>query len=142
MVGGNASSGQVFVDTAVGGRVEVAANDKRDLIPVAVDWSRFFTYCRGSRRILRETVDDLIDLIHHQRRLNQLHITELRVPMNMHVGNNESRPSLLSLKHAHDSNITLAKDTVKHVLCLLEILPLHRDLTKFDQVFLNQCIPV
>ena len=61
--------------------------------------------------------------------------------MDVGVGDDEPGPRLLVLHQADDSNIVLAEYAVEHVVCLLEVLPLHGHRTEFDELLFDQLVP-
>ena len=67
-------------------------------------------------RQARETIGDLLQFVHHHGNLYQLDVTELRVPVNVYIGNDEPRPSVSVLEKGNDANIVLCEDAIVHVL--------------------------
>lgn len=85
-------------------------------------------------------VGDLLDFIHHERDLYELHVAELRVPFQMGVCNDESCACFSVLERTDDGDVIPNKDTVEHIVGLLEIRTLHGDLVELDEVLFNKLV--
>jgi hypothetical protein len=133
---------QEFVDSRVGHRVEVSADDSRDLGTVRV--VRRGVVALGeveARGEASKVVANLVQLVHEHRDLHQLDVAELGVPSDVRVGDDEAGPRVAVLEERDDGDVVLRHDPVEHVLRLLEVRSAHRDLVELDELLLHQCEP-
>lgn len=126
------------VDAGPGFRVEVAADDGRDLARVGVDGRLVVARTEiALGRQLAEPDGDALELVHEHGDLDELDVLELGVPVDVGVGDDETHAGLAMLEQGDDRDLILGHDPVEHVLRLAEVGPAHRDLVELDELRLD-----
>jgi hypothetical protein len=85
---------------------------------------------------------DLLNLVDEQSGLDELDIPVRRIPVNVCVRNYKTSARFFVLHETNDGNVVLAQHAIEHVVCLLEVLSLHRNGTEFNELLLHQLVSV
>jgi len=83
---------------------------------------------------------DLFDFVNEEGSLDKLDIPVSRVPVNMRIRDDEACSSFFVLQQTNNGNVVFAQYAIEHVICLLEVLSLHRNGTEFDELLLHQLV--
>lgn len=163
VVARNLTTAQELIHARAGHRVEIAANDERDLGRVRVAWSAerlgwlrrrvvaiAISSRLGWRRVrvgdehwgeLGELGSDLFDLLDEHRRLDELDVSEDLIPLDVDVGNDETRARRGVFEQTHNGNVILAHDSVEHIVRLAHVGPLKSDLIELNDALFNEVVP-
>lgn len=156
---GESAVRQQVVDAGTGGRVEVAADDERDLRAGGVfeGGTRFGRRFDGGGGVgvlvvVREAEGDFVgacweagvsvcefsELLHQDCDLDKLDVSVRWIPVDVSVDDDAPRPGYSVFEEGHDGNVVSWHDPVEDVVFALHVWPVDGRVCKVDDLLVQQ----